>query len=148
VTWLNKWLMLMQVGQGEAAAPAAQAASDGAAQATGQAAGQAAGPFGLGCGTGGGMMEFLIWMVFLFGLMYFLLIRPQRKQQKQHEKLLESLKNGDRIVTTGGVLGTVRGISGNIVTVEIAENVKVRIQKQHVLGLQTDSAKAEEQGKK
>ncbi len=148
MTWLNEFFILMQVGQGEAAAPAAQTATDAAGQAAGQAGGQAGGPFGMGCGTGGGMVDFLIWMVFLFGLMYFLLIRPQRKQQKQHEQLIESLKNGDRVVTSGGVLGTVRSISGNIVTLEIADNVRIRIQKSHVLGLQTDAAKAEEQGGK
>jgi len=147
VAWLYNFLILMQVGQGEASAPAAPAATDAA----GQAAGQASGPlsaFGCGGGAGGGM-EFLIWMVFLFGLMYFLLIRPQRKQAKQHEQLLNSLKNGDRVVTTGGMLGTVRSITGNVVTLEVADNVRIRIQKAHVLGLQADPGKGEEQaGKK
>lgn len=147
MTWLYDFLVLMQVGQGEAAAPSAPAAAQGAGQAAGEAAGQAAGPFGCG-GGGNDPITFLIWMVFLFGLMYFLLIRPQRKQAKQHEQLLNSLKSGDRVVTTGGMLGTIRSISGNVVTLEVADNVRVRIQKQHVLGLQPEPGKAEEQGSK
>jgi preprotein translocase subunit YajC len=140
---LYNMFMFLQVGQGDGAAPAAPATQEGAQQ-----AGEAAQGLG-GCTPGGGGMgfEFIIWMVFLFGLMYFLLIRPQKKQRKQHEEMISSLKKGDRVMTTGGILGTIRGISANITTIEIADGVNVRVRKEHISQLQMDP-KAEEGKKK
>jgi preprotein translocase subunit YajC len=133
LTGLYNFLFLLQVGQGEAG-QAAPVATEGAQQAGEEAAGQ----FGA-CGAGGGMdYTFLIWMVFLFGLMYFLLIRPQKKQQQQHDQLLSSLKKGDRVMTTGGIYGTIRGLSENVATVEVADNVLLRVHKKNVAGLQAD----------
>jgi preprotein translocase subunit YajC len=144
VEWLFDFLMLAQLGQGgsaPAAAPAAQGAAEQAAQGA-QGAAQAA-PGAPACG-GGDMTTFLLWMVLLFGLMYFLLIRPQRKQRQQHESMLAALKKGDRVVTTGGLLGTVRGIADNVIILEVADGVQVRIRKEHVTGLNVEAAKAAE----
>ena len=55
----------------------------------------------------GGMLPMLIWVGLLFAVMYLLLIRPQRKKQKEHEKLLGELKKGDKVVTTGGMFGVI-----------------------------------------
>ena len=88
--------------------------------------------------AGGGSTGMIIWMVLLFALMYFMLIRPQKKQRETHQKLVESLKRGDRVVTSGGLLGTIAGITENTVIVEVSDNVKVKVQKSHVAGLQTD----------
>lgn len=84
-------------------------------------------------------IEFLVWMVFLFGLMYFLLIRPQKKQQQKHQEMLKSLKKGDRVLTSGGILGTIKAISDPIIYLDVADGVTIKIRKEHVGGLQTDT---------
>jgi len=66
-------------------------------------------------------------MIVVIGILYFLIIRPQQKQAKQHRQMVDALKAGDRVVTQGGVHGTVTGIKGTIVQVKIAENVRVDI---------------------
>jgi preprotein translocase subunit YajC len=87
----------------------------------------------------------VVWLVLLFGLMYFMLIRPQKKQREAHQKLMDSLKKGDRVVTSGGLLGTIVGMSEGQVILDSFEGTKVRIQKAHITGLQTEpTAKTEE----
>ncbi len=78
-------------------------------------------------GQGGGGGTGLIMMVAIFAIFYFLLIRPQQKKMKEHKKMVEELKKGDRIITGGGIYGTVEGINPNTVTVKIAEGTKVKI---------------------
>ena len=75
-------------------------------------------------GTGGIWSSFLI-MIPIFAIMYFLMIRPQQKKQKEHEEMLSRVKAGDRIMTQGGLFGTVVRVGDNKVTVEIAERVQV-----------------------
>ncbi len=89
-----------------------------------QAAGQAA-PGGL---FGGGMTG-LLFPIILIAIMYFLMIRPQMKRAKEHRAMLDKLSKGDEVITNGGIAGTVAEIGDNFVTVEIAENVRVRVQK-------------------
>lgn len=72
---------------------------------------------------------FLVPMIIIFGAFYFLLIRPQQKQRKQHTAMIEALKTGDEVVTAGGILGQVIGISDHFVTLKIAENVQIKVQK-------------------
>ena len=84
----------------------------------------------------------IVWMVLLFALMYFMLIRPQKKQREQQQKLIESLKRGDRVVTSGGLLGTITGLTDNTVIIEVSDGVKIKVQKGHVSGLQTDPTAA------
>jgi len=74
------------------------------------------------------MLPFLIIMV----LFYFLLIRPKQQEQKKHETMLQSLKKGDRVLTTGGLYGSVVGIKENIVVLKIADNVKAEFQIQSI----------------
>ena len=89
-----------------------------------QAAGQQA-PGGLfGGGLGG-----LLFPIILIAIMYFLMIRPQMKRQKEHRAMLDKLGNGDEVITNGGMAGVVRELGEHFVTVEIADNVRVRIQK-------------------
>jgi preprotein translocase subunit YajC len=89
-----------------------------------QAAGQAA-PGGLfGGGLGG-----LLFPILLIGVMYFLMIRPQMKRQKEHRGMLDKLGTGDEVINNGGVAGVVREIGDSFVSVEIADNVRVRVQK-------------------
>jgi preprotein translocase subunit YajC len=75
----------------------------------------------------GAMLQFLP-LVLIFVVFYFLLIRPQQKKAKDHKSMLEALRRGDRVVTGGGIIGTVsRIISGEEVVVDIAEGVRVRV---------------------
>ncbi|WP_136682660.1 preprotein translocase subunit YajC [Falsirhodobacter xinxiangensis] len=67
-------------------------------------------------------------LILIFGIMYFLLIRPQQKKLKDHRKMVEALRRGDQIVTQGGILGKVTHVGeGNEVEVEIATGVKVKV---------------------
>ena len=77
----------------------------------------------------GGGMSMIIMMVVLFGLMYFMMIRPQMKRQKEHRALISALAKGDEVVTNGGLAGRVEEVGDTFVTVEIAPNVKVKLQK-------------------
>jgi preprotein translocase subunit YajC len=83
------------------------------------AAGAPAGP-----GLGG-----LVLPLVLVGVMYFLMIRPQMKRAKEHRGMLEKLARGDEVLTSGGVAGVVSDIGENFVSVEVAEGVKLRVQK-------------------
>jgi preprotein translocase subunit YajC len=80
----------------------------------------------------GGGMSMIIMMVVLFGLMYFMMIRPQMKRQKEHRALVSALAKGDEVVTTGGMAGRVEEVGETFITVEIAANVRVKLQKSAV----------------
>ena len=90
------------------------------------------------------MLIFLGIMVLVFWL---LIIRPQRKQQKKQEEFLASLKPGDRVVTSGGVVGRISSMEGNLVTLEVAKDVKIRMLKQHVAGRYKDQVEANQKKK-
>ncbi len=78
---------------------------------------------------GGGLVMTLVMFGSLILIMYFLMIRPQQKRQKEHVKMLESIKKGDKVITGAGMHGTVTDIDGNIYTIQIADNVKVQFEK-------------------
>ena len=80
-------------------------------------------------GAPGGDMSFLIMMILMFVVLYFFMIRPQMKRQKEHRAMLEKLAKGDEVLTNGGIAGVVTDIGENFITVEIADNVRIRIQK-------------------
>jgi len=99
-----------------------------------------AGPQG-GAPAGGGMMaqfQGLIPLVFMFAIFYFLLIRPQQKKAKEHRALLEALKKGDQVVTAGGMHGKVTALDDQVVTLEIAPGVNVRINKGYIASVKND----------
>ncbi len=79
--------------------------------------------------SGGGMGSFLIMMVLIFVVMYFLMIRPQQKKQKELVKFRDSLQKGDKVVTIGGIYGTVAEIKERVVLLEVDNNVKIRVDK-------------------
>lgn len=87
----------------------------------------AMGQSGSGTGQGAGGFASLIPIVLMFVIFYFLLIRPQQKKAKDHQKLISQLKKGDRIVTSGGLHGRITGVSDTTMTVEIADRVRVKI---------------------
>ena len=78
---------------------------------------------------GGGMLSTLLFPLLLIAVMYFLMIRPQMKRQKEHRAMLDKLGNGDEVITNGGIAGVVREIGEHFITVEIADNVRIRVQK-------------------
>ncbi len=75
------------------------------------------------------MMSTLLFPVILIGIMYFLMIRPQMKRQKEHRAMLEKLSRGDEVITNGGIAGSVIELGESFITVEIANGVQVRLQK-------------------
>jgi len=82
-------------------------------------------------GQPGGLMSFLP-LIAIFIIFYFLLIRPQMKRAKEHRKLVAELSNGDEIVTNGGLLGRITNVGESFVTIELADNVKVKVQRHAV----------------
>ena len=79
---------------------------------------------------GGGGLEAFLPLILIFVVFYFLLIRPQQKKMKQHKASLGAIRRGDKVVTGGGIIGTVtKVIDDNEITVEIAEGIKVRVQR-------------------
>lgn len=84
---------------------------------------------------GANPLSMLLPIVGMLAIFYFLLIRPQQKRQKETQKMIAALKNGDKVVTTAGIYGTVSGIKDNVIILKIADNVKVEIMKSAVSGV-------------
>ena len=83
---------------------------------------------GAGGGGGGGLLEAMIPLVLIFAVFYFLLIRPQQKKMKAHREMLSSVRRGDKIITGGGLYGTVtKVVNENELAVQIADGVRVRV---------------------
>ena len=83
-----------------------------------------------GAGGLGGGFEALLPLVLIFAVFYFLLIRPQQKRAKQHREMLGAIRRGDKVVTGGGILGTVTKVLNDLeLQVEIAEGIRVRVQR-------------------
>lgn len=85
-----------------------------------------------GAAPGGGNWTMIIMMVALFAIMYFFMIRPQQKKQKQLQEARNAIKVGDRVVTAGGIHGKVKEVKDSTFTVEIAEDIKITIEKTSV----------------
>ena len=75
------------------------------------------------------MMSTLLFPIILIAIMYFLMIRPQMKRQKEHRAMLEKLAKGDEVITNGGIAATVVNIGDSFITVEVADGVQLRVQK-------------------
>ena len=87
-------------------------------------------------GQGGSQYMSIVMLVAIVGIFYFLMIRPQQKRAKEHKNFLESLKKGDKVITSGGLYGTITGITDDAITIEIAEKVRVKVEKGTVATLQ------------
>ena len=93
---------------------------------------------GGGTGAEGGGASGLMGMlplVIMFAIFYFLLIRPQQKKAKQHKEMLGGIKKGDRVISSGGLHGTITGITEDIVTMEIAPKIRVKVSRGSISGL-------------
>jgi preprotein translocase subunit YajC len=88
-----------------------------------------------GVGASGGGFSAFIPLILMFGIFYFLLIRPQQKKSKQHREMIANLKKGDHIITSGGLHGRITGTTDTTLTVEIAEKVRVKVNRGNVMAL-------------
>jgi len=97
---------------------------------------------GAGGGAGGGI-EALLPLILIFVVFYFLLIRPQQKKMKQHRDTLSAIRRGDKVVTGGGIVGSVTKVDDDaVVTVEIAKDVKVKVRRELISTVLSKTAPA------
>ena len=90
-------------------------------------------------GQGGGLGAF-VPLILMFAIFYFLLIRPQQKKAKQHRELLAALKKGDRVINSGGLHGLVTGLTDDVVTMEIATKVRVKVSRASISSIYKQEA--------
>ncbi|MBU0728216.1 MAG: preprotein translocase subunit YajC [Proteobacteria bacterium] len=94
-------------------------------------------------GAPGGILGGLLPFILIFVVFYFLLIMPQQKKAKKHQEFLKNLKKGDAVITTGGLYGEITGITDTVVTLEITDNIRVKVSRAHILGSAASAAQAE-----
>ncbi len=97
-------------------------------------------------GAAGGFAGF-IPIILMFVIFYFLLIRPQQKRNKEHRQMVANLKKGDRIITSGGLHGRVTGIDDTTLTVEIADKVRVKVNRGNVSTIVQSAPQSQEEKK-
>ena len=95
---------------------------------------------------GGGVEQIvsaLIWMAILLGIFYFLLYRPQQQQRKKHEEFINSLKKGDKVVTSGGIIGEIKSVGDKTVSLKVSEGTIIKVLKQAIASYYQDEDKKE-----
>ena len=85
-------------------------------------------------GEEGSIWTLIIPMLLIFGVFYFLIIRPQRRRKKQHDELMQELKRGDKVITTGGIYGVVESLSDDSVVLKIESGATIRVSRDSVAG--------------
>jgi len=85
--------------------------------------------------AGGGGFGAFVPLILMFAIFYFLLIRPQQKKQKEHQAMIASLKKGDRIMMSGGIYGRITSLEDSVLSVEIADKVRVKVNRSYVAAL-------------
>ncbi len=87
----------------------------------------------------GGMLTSFLPLILIFVIFYFLLIRPQSKKAKEHKQMLEDLKKGDKVMTTGGIFGVIEDMDGKTVTLKIGikDDVRIKVDRNYIAGLRT-----------
>jgi preprotein translocase subunit YajC len=96
---------------------------------------------GGGLGAGGADPSFFVMMAVLFAIFYFLIIRPQQKKQKELKEMLTNLTYGDVILTSGGLQGKITGLTDTVITMEIADKVRVKVSRNFVVSILQKAAK-------
>ncbi|MCD6599999.1 MAG: preprotein translocase subunit YajC [Dehalococcoidia bacterium] len=86
----------------------------------------------------GSMAPMILFLVLIFAMMYFLMIRPQRKKQKEHEQMESELKRGDKVVTIGGIYGRIDSVSEISVVLKVESGATIRVAKKSIAGKQTE----------
>ncbi|MFH2066661.1 MAG: preprotein translocase subunit YajC [Pseudomonadota bacterium] len=84
-----------------------------------------------GAADGGGFTAF-VPLILMFAIFYFLLIRPQQKKAKEHQAMINALKKGDRVITSGGIHGRITTVDDTTITLEVAEKVKIKVSRGNV----------------
>ena len=77
--------------------------------------------------TGGFDWTIIVFLVLIFGIFYFLLIRPQRKRQKEHQQLVQELKRGDKVITAGGIYGVIESTSEESIVIKVESGATIRV---------------------
>ncbi|HLK90758.1 MAG TPA: preprotein translocase subunit YajC [Polyangia bacterium] len=93
-------------------------------------------------GGGGSPLTQFVPLIAIFAIFYFLVLRPQSKKAKEHQKMLSELKKGDDVATQGGVIGKITGIKDNEVTLQVQEGVRIRFLRSAITGVYTGDAPA------
>ena len=91
-------------------------------------------------GEGPGLMSNVILFGSIILIFYFMIIRPQQKRAKERQKLINSMKKGDKVITSGGMYGTIAGLDEKTVLVEIADKIKVKLDRSAIATIISDSA--------
>jgi preprotein translocase subunit YajC len=91
-----------------------------------------------GSGSGSGTLLSLVPFVLIFVIFYFMLILPQQKKQKQQKAMMEGLKKGDKVITASGIWGTVTNLGKDTVTLQIADNTKIKMQREFIARLRSE----------
>lgn len=91
-------------------------------------------PGGEGGAEGGFDWTILIFLALIFGVFYFLMVRPQRKRQKQHEELVHELQKGDKVITAGGIYGIIESLSDDSIVLKIESGATIRVARGSVVG--------------
>jgi len=86
-----------------------------------------------------GFIMSLLPLVLIFVIFYLLLIRPQQKKAKEHRQMLDNLKKGDKVITTGGIYGVIEAVGTETLTIKVSENVKVKIGKSYINSIRSAS---------
>ncbi|MFU8779781.1 MAG: preprotein translocase subunit YajC [Kiritimatiellia bacterium] len=81
----------------------------------------------LGNAQGSGMFQMMVPMILIFGILYFMMIRPQQRKEKERREMIENLKSGTKVVFGGGVLGTITNVKDATFVIKVADNVKVEV---------------------
>lgn len=87
-----------------------------------------------GSGGAGNPLFSMLPLVIIFFIFYFLLIRPQQKRASEHKKFLDSLEKGQEVTTAGGIIGKITGLTDKVVTIEVADNVRIKVSRAHISG--------------
>ena len=94
-------------------------------------------------GAGGGLSQFFLLVAPLFAIWYFLVIRPQQQQRRKTQEMLTNLKSGDRVVTSGGIHGTIISFRNGVVQLQIASQVKVDVSRSAITGIVAEDTSGE-----
>ena len=93
---------------------------------------------------GGSLMSLLPPMIMMFLIFYFILIRPQQKKQQEQQKMVDSLKEGDNVITLSGIHGTIRKLKDDVVVLQIADNVRIKINRSSIGVTRSDDGSVKE----
>ena len=83
---------------------------------------------------GTSIMPMIIFLIVIFGLFYFVMIRPQRRKQKEHEMMVQELQKGDRVITSGGIYGTIESLSEDSIVLKVESGTTIRVARGSVVG--------------